>query len=72
MDLVDGILKADPRALSRAMSLIESGGPLARDILKCIFPKTGRALLIGVTGAPGSGKSTLVDKLALPYRRLSK
>jgi GTPase len=72
MDLVNGILKADPRALARAMSLIESGDVLAREILKGIYPKTGQALILGVTGAPGSGKSTLVDKLALAYRRLAK
>src|SRR5215467_5213252 len=72
MDLTDGILKGEARAIARAMSLIESGDGLAKNILQRIFPKTGRARIIGVTGAPGSGKSTLVDKLALAYRRLSQ
>lgn len=69
MDLVERIFRADPRAIARAMSVIENGESSAREILKGIFPKTGRGLVIGVTGAPGSGKSTLVDKLALAYRR---
>jgi LAO/AO transport system kinase len=65
-------LKGEARAIARAMSLIESGDGLAQSILQRIFLKTGRARIIGVTGAPGSGKSTLVDKLALAYRRLSQ
>lgn len=72
MDLIDKILQADPRAMARAMSLIENQDPQARDILKALFPKTGRALVIGVTGAAGTGKSTLVDKLAQEFRRQSK
>ncbi|MCI0424215.1 MAG: methylmalonyl Co-A mutase-associated GTPase MeaB, partial [Acidobacteria bacterium] len=50
----------------------ENQDPQARDILKALFPKTGRALVIGVTGAAGTGKSTLVDKLAQEFRRQSK
>jgi LAO/AO transport system kinase len=72
MDLADGILKGEPRAIARAMSLIESGDGLAQNILQRIFLRTGHARIIGVTGAPGSGKSTLVDKLASAYRRLSQ
>jgi GTPase len=68
MDLVERIFRADPRAIARAMSVIENGEASAREILRGIFPKTGRGLAIGMTGAPGSGKSTLVDKLALAYR----
>ena len=55
--------------MARAMSLIENQDPQARVLLKALFPKTGRALVIGVTGAPGSGKSTLVDKLTQEFRR---
>ena len=69
MNLIEGILQANPRAMARAMSLIENQDPQARGLLKALFPKTGRALVIGVTGAPGSGKSTLVDKLAQEFRR---
>ena len=54
------------------MSLIENQDPQARDLLKALFPQTGRALVIGVTGAPGSGKSTLVDKLTQEFRRRGK
>jgi len=72
MDLVDGILKADSRSMARALSIIESGGHQAQEILKGIFSKTGRGVVVGVTGPPGSGKSTLVDKLAQAYRKQSK
>jgi len=72
MNLTDEILQANSRAMARAMSLIENQDPQARDILKALFPKTGRASVIGVTGAPGSGKSTLVDKLAQEFRRQGK
>jgi LAO/AO transport system kinase len=69
MDLVEQILQADPRAVARAMTLIENEDPRAREILKALFPHAGRALVIGITGAPGSGKSTLVDQLAREFRR---
>jgi len=72
MNLIEEILRANPRAIARAMSLIENQTAQARDILKALFPNTGRALVIGVTGAPGSGKSTLVDKLAEQFRRQGK
>lgn len=72
MNLIEGILQANPRAMARAMSLIENQDPQSRDLLKALFPKTGRALVIGVTGAPGSGKSTLVDKLAQEFRHQGK
>jgi LAO/AO transport system kinase len=72
MNLIEGILQGNPRAIARAMSLIENQDPQARDILKALFPHAGRALVIGVTGAPGSGKSTLVDKLTQEFRRQSK
>jgi LAO/AO transport system kinase len=72
MNLIEGILQENPRAIARAMSLIENQSPQARELLKGLFPKTGRALVIGVTGAPGSGKSTLVDKLAQAFRCQNK
>jgi LAO/AO transport system kinase len=58
----------DPRALARAISAIEDRAPDARSLLKQLFPASGRARVIGLTGAPGSGKSTLVDQLARHYR----
>jgi LAO/AO transport system kinase len=68
-DLSMRVLEGDPRAIARAISVIEDGGPEGRDLIGRIFPKTGRAYLIGVTGAPGTGKSTLVDRLIGEVRR---
>lgn len=56
------------RAISRAITAIENRDPAARDLLANLFPFTGAAFLIGCTGAPGTGKSTLVDRLAAHYR----
>jgi GTPase len=62
----------EPRAISRAITAIENSDPRAEDLLRELFPSTGRAYLIGITGAPGTGKSTLVDKLAAHYRAQGK
>jgi LAO/AO transport system kinase len=62
----------DTRAISRAITAIENSDARADDLLRELFPSTGRAYLIGITGAPGTGKSTLVDKLAAHYRALGK
>jgi LAO/AO transport system kinase len=62
----------DTRAISRAITAIENSDPRAEDLMRDLFPFTGRAYLIGVTGAPGTGKSTLVDKLAAHYRAQGK
>jgi LAO/AO transport system kinase len=59
----------DVRAIARAITAIEDHDPLAEDLLKQLFAHTGRAYILGVTGAPGTGKSTLVDRLAAHYRR---
>jgi LAO/AO transport system kinase len=66
--LADRVLAGDPRAIARAISLIEDETPLAADVVRAIFPSTGRAYLIGVTGPPGAGKSTLVDRLTSEVR----
>lgn len=68
----DQILAGDVRAVSRAVSAIENRTREAEEILRQIFPHTGRAYRIGITGAPGTGKSTLVDRLAAEYRREKK
>src|ERR1700737_618791 len=64
----DQIRAGDVRAIARAITAIEDHDPHAEELLKQIFPSTGRAHVIGVTGAPGTGKSTLVDRLAAHYR----
>ena len=62
----------DVRALARAITAIENQQPQAEALLEQLFPVTGKAFLIGVTGAPGTGKSTLVDRLAAKYRVLGR
>jgi LAO/AO transport system kinase len=63
------ILQGDIRAISRAITAIENHSPDAEPLLKQLFPHTGHAYLTGVTGVPGSGKSTLVDRLAAVHRK---
>jgi LAO/AO transport system kinase len=73
---IEKILNRDPRAVARAISQIENDHPNAVEILKALFRETAaranRGLIIGLTGAPGAGKSSLVDKLALHYRALDQ
>ena len=66
--VVERIRAGDPRAIARAISAIEDQEPESEKILRALFPYTGNASLIGITGAPGAGKSSLTDKLAATYR----
>lgn len=59
----------DVRAISRAITAIENHQPEAEALLRLLFPHTGKAYLTGITGAPGTGKSTLADRLAAHYRK---
>lgn len=68
MDLVAQTLSGDRRALARLISRVEDNAPSARQALADLYPHTGRAHLIGVTGAPGTGKSTLVNQMAKALR----
>jgi len=65
----DQVRAGDVRAISRAITAIENRDPRAVEILRSLFPSTGQAYLTGITGAPGTGKSTLVDRLAAFYRK---
>jgi LAO/AO transport system kinase len=67
--LVERIRSGDPRALARAISTVENRAAGWSDLLKALFPHTGKARVLGMTGAPGAGKSTLVDQLAKYYRK---
>ena len=66
---IERVRAGDPRALARAISAIEDRRPESLDLLKALFPFSGKARLVGLTGAPGAGKSTLVDHLARLYRQ---
>src|SRR5437660_4028980 len=65
----EAVRAGDVRAISRAITAIENHQPQAEALLREVFPHTGRAYLAGITGAPGTGKSTLVDRLAAHYRK---
>jgi len=61
--LAEGVRTGDRRALARAISLVENGDPLAYDLVRDIYPETGRTYAVGVTGPPGVGKSSLISTL---------
>src|ERR1700758_905241 len=66
---IDCLRSRDPRTWARAISTVENRAPGWSDLLKALFPHTGKARILGMTGAPGAGKSTLVDQLAKLYRK---
>jgi LAO/AO transport system kinase len=69
---VDRVRSGDVRALARAITAIENDSAQASQLMKALFPHSGKATVIGLTGSPGSGKSTLVDQLAREYRKQEK
>src|SRR5574338_1709873 len=69
MSLTASVLEGNRLALARLLTQVENDAPEGREALAELFPHTGKAHLIGVTGAPGTGKSSLVNQLALHYRK---
>jgi LAO/AO transport system kinase len=71
-ELTDGVRAGDRRALARAISLVENGDPLAYPLVRKLYPETGRSAVIGVTGPPGVGKSSLIAALVAHLRSLER
>jgi LAO/AO transport system kinase len=69
---IERLRSGDSRALARAISTVENRTAESSSLLKAVFPYSGKARILGLTGAPGAGKSTLVDQLARHYRRSGK
>jgi LAO/AO transport system kinase len=69
LSLSEGVMRGDARAIARAISLVEDEGAAGADLIRALFRHSGRAYLVGVTGPPGAGKSTLVDRLTSTIRR---
>lgn len=69
MDIIAELLQGNRRALARAVTLVENDDPRKKDIIKNLYPRTGQAYIIGFTGPPGSGKSTLIDRLIFLLRK---
>jgi len=70
--LVNEVLKGDRRSIARAITLVENNSPEAQEVISSLYPHTGKTYIIGVTGPTGSGKSTLIEKLAKELRRKGK
>ncbi len=68
-EIAKGVLKGDRRSIAKAITIIENETSEAEELVSLIFPHTGKAHIIGVTGPPGSGKSTLIEKLIREYRK---
>lgn len=70
--MLDRFLRGETRALARVISWLENGDPAGQDVLRHVYGRTGRAHIVGITGSPGVGKSTLTDQIALELRRHDK
>ncbi len=70
--LATGVRAGETRAVARAITLVEDGNPSSHPLLAALFPNAGQSLVVGVTGPPGAGKSSLVDRLTAQLRRAGK
>jgi LAO/AO transport system kinase len=71
-EIVRGVLSGDRRSIARAISIVENGYADAQKLIASIYPRTGKAHVVGLTGAGGAGKSTLADKIVREYRKSGK
>ena len=71
-ELAQGVLSGDTRSIARAITVIENSAPEAKKLVSSIYPNTGKAHIVGFTGAGGAGKSTLIEKTVREYRRKGK
>ena len=71
-ELTAGVQEGEPRALARAISLVENGDPLGYPLVRDLYPETGKATVVGVTGPPGVGKSSLIGALVAHVRGLGR
>lgn len=71
-EIVKGVLNGDRRSIAKAITIIENNMPEAQELIAQVFPHTGKAHVIGLTGAGGAGKSTLIEKIVREYRRKGK
>jgi len=72
MDIAERVLNGDRRAVARLITMVENNHPEVRELMRELYPHTGKAHVIGITGAPGSGKSSLVNKMTGEYRKRGK
>jgi LAO/AO transport system kinase len=70
--LVKGVLRGEKRAIAKTISIIENNEPNAQQVISLIYPRTGKAHIVGITGPPGAGKSTLVEKITKEMRKRQK
>jgi len=71
-EIAQGVLKGDRRSIAKAITIIENSTPEAQELIATVFPHTGKAHIIGLTGAGGAGKSTLIEKIIREYRQKGK
>ena len=71
-EIAHGVLAGDRRSIAKAITIIENNTVEAKKLIASIYPQTGKAHIIGLTGPSGSGKSTLIEKIVREYRRKGK